>query len=216
MHRGKVLLPVYRLCPKLDTDLQFLFKDHMPTFKYLAVEGEENESTRLNMSSKLFCICGVNFAITTSQPTCFASGLVDYALLLCRKFAAKLPHQVCHDKLISRKIELAASVHAIWDSLFLLLTSIIQKWKTIDMRFSNELLAAVGQVVRGFPQTNQKCGPVSPESSSGTWRRYWNEDRFLHRKLPKRIKAALTFRKCHISPSSSVLDSWIWLGVRNY
>ncbi|GBL59747.1 hypothetical protein AVEN_154852-1, partial [Araneus ventricosus] len=27
--------------------------------------------------------------------------------LLCRKFAAKLPHQVCHDKL-------AASVHAIW------------------------------------------------------------------------------------------------------
>ncbi|GBL72078.1 hypothetical protein AVEN_115090-1 [Araneus ventricosus] len=31
-----------------------------------------------------------------------------------RKFASKLPHQVCHDKLISRKIELAASVHAIW------------------------------------------------------------------------------------------------------
>ncbi|GBN75722.1 hypothetical protein AVEN_8322-1 [Araneus ventricosus] len=34
---------------------------------------------------------------------------------ICRKFAAKLPLQVCHDKLISRKIKLAASVHAIWD-----------------------------------------------------------------------------------------------------
>ncbi|GBO27595.1 hypothetical protein AVEN_64737-1, partial [Araneus ventricosus] len=31
------------------------------------------------------------------------------------KFAAKLPHHVCHDKLISRKFKLAASVHAIWD-----------------------------------------------------------------------------------------------------
>ncbi|GBN91119.1 hypothetical protein AVEN_267241-1 [Araneus ventricosus] len=44
----------------------------------------------------------------------FGSGLVDCALFLCRKFAAKLPPQVCHDKLISRKINLSASVHAIW------------------------------------------------------------------------------------------------------
>ncbi|GBO37022.1 hypothetical protein AVEN_69262-1 [Araneus ventricosus] len=44
----------------------------------------------------------------------FSSGLVDYALLLCRKFAAKVSHQVSHDKLISRKIKLAASVHVIW------------------------------------------------------------------------------------------------------
>ncbi|GBM86368.1 hypothetical protein AVEN_186534-1 [Araneus ventricosus] len=63
--------------------------------------------------TNLFCNRGVKFVITTSQQTCFASGLVDYALLLCSKFAAKLPHQVCHDKLISRKIELAASVYAI-------------------------------------------------------------------------------------------------------
>ncbi|GBN34681.1 Cellular nucleic acid-binding protein [Araneus ventricosus] len=48
--------------------------------------------------------------MTTSQQTCFASGLVDFALLLCRKFAAKVLHQVCHDKPISRKIKLAASV----------------------------------------------------------------------------------------------------------
>ncbi|GBM27863.1 hypothetical protein AVEN_33785-1, partial [Araneus ventricosus] len=30
------------------------------------------------------------------------------------KFAAKLPHQVFHDKLISRKIKLAPSAYAIW------------------------------------------------------------------------------------------------------
>ncbi|GBM78046.1 hypothetical protein AVEN_44576-1 [Araneus ventricosus] len=53
----------------------------------------------INIAENLFCNCGVKFVITTSQRTCFASGLVDYALLLCRKFAAKLPHQVCHDKL---------------------------------------------------------------------------------------------------------------------
>ncbi|GBN62134.1 hypothetical protein AVEN_23554-1 [Araneus ventricosus] len=57
----------------------------------------------------------LKFVITTSQQTCSASGLVYYAFLLRRKFAAKLPHQVSHDKLISRKITLAASVHAIWD-----------------------------------------------------------------------------------------------------
>ncbi|GBM48149.1 hypothetical protein AVEN_107107-1 [Araneus ventricosus] len=55
------------------------------------------------------------FVITTSQQTCFASGLVDYALLLYRKFVAKLSRQVCPDKIISRKIKLAASVHAIWE-----------------------------------------------------------------------------------------------------
>ncbi|GBM49077.1 hypothetical protein AVEN_266437-1 [Araneus ventricosus] len=59
---------------------------------------------------------GVKFVMTSSQQTCFASGLVDSALLLCRKFVSKLPHHVCHDKLISRKIKLAASVHAIWVS----------------------------------------------------------------------------------------------------
>ncbi|GBL61090.1 hypothetical protein AVEN_147712-1 [Araneus ventricosus] len=64
----------------------------------------------------MFCNRGVKFVIT-SQQTRFANGLADYALLLCRKFAAKLPHQVCHDKLISRKIKLAASVHAIWGSV---------------------------------------------------------------------------------------------------
>ncbi|GBN87354.1 hypothetical protein AVEN_262656-1 [Araneus ventricosus] len=53
--------------------------------------------------------------ITTSQQTCFASGLVDFALLHCRKFASKLPHQFYHDKLISRKIKLAESGHAIWE-----------------------------------------------------------------------------------------------------
>ncbi|GBN38083.1 hypothetical protein AVEN_201762-1, partial [Araneus ventricosus] len=58
----------------------------------------------------LFCNRGVKFVITTLQQTCFASELVDYALLLCRKFAVKLLHQVCHDKLISRKINLAASM----------------------------------------------------------------------------------------------------------
>ncbi|GBN86312.1 hypothetical protein AVEN_21061-1 [Araneus ventricosus] len=65
----------------------------------------------------LFCNRRVNFVITTSQQTCFASELVDYALLLCSKFAAKLPHQFGHDKLISRKIKLAASVHAIWEDI---------------------------------------------------------------------------------------------------
>ncbi|GBN26194.1 hypothetical protein AVEN_165958-1 [Araneus ventricosus] len=71
-------------------------------------------STKTNLS----CNRGVKLVITTSQQTCFASGLADYALLLCRKFAAKLPHQVCHDKLISRKIKLAASVHAIWEASY--------------------------------------------------------------------------------------------------
>ncbi|GBO06055.1 hypothetical protein AVEN_10951-1 [Araneus ventricosus] len=63
-----------------------------------------------SVDENLICNRGVKFFITTSQQTCFESGLVDYALLLCRKFAAKLPHQVCHDKLISRKIKLAPSV----------------------------------------------------------------------------------------------------------
>ncbi|GBN16979.1 hypothetical protein AVEN_238200-1 [Araneus ventricosus] len=52
--------------------------------------------------------------LSSLQQTCFESGLVDYALLLCGKLAAKLPHQVCPDKLISTKMKLAASVHAIW------------------------------------------------------------------------------------------------------
>ncbi|GBM71837.1 hypothetical protein AVEN_159957-1 [Araneus ventricosus] len=52
--------------------------------------------------------------MSTLQHTCIARRMIDYALLLCREFATKLPHQVCHDKLISRKITLAASVHAIW------------------------------------------------------------------------------------------------------
>ncbi|GBN52753.1 hypothetical protein AVEN_212094-1 [Araneus ventricosus] len=68
----------------------------------------------INFAVNLFWNCGVKFVIETSQQTCFASGLVDYALLLCRTFAAKLPHQVCHDKLISKKVTLAANVHAIW------------------------------------------------------------------------------------------------------
>ncbi|GBM35695.1 hypothetical protein AVEN_267454-1 [Araneus ventricosus] len=68
------------------------------------------------LRASLFRNRGVKLVITTSQKTCFASGLADYALLLCRKFAAKLPHQVCHDKLISRKIKLAASVNAIWEA----------------------------------------------------------------------------------------------------
>ncbi|GBM52004.1 hypothetical protein AVEN_262241-1 [Araneus ventricosus] len=29
--------------------------------------------------------------------------VIDYAMLLCRSFAANLLHQVCHDKIISRK-----------------------------------------------------------------------------------------------------------------
>ncbi|GBO30908.1 hypothetical protein AVEN_129052-1, partial [Araneus ventricosus] len=56
----------------------------------------------------LFCNRGVKFVIAASEQTCFACGLVDYDLLLCRKFAAKLPHQACQDKLISRKIKLPA------------------------------------------------------------------------------------------------------------
>ncbi|GBO07426.1 hypothetical protein AVEN_139514-1, partial [Araneus ventricosus] len=55
----------------------------------------------------LFCNRGVKFVMASSQQTCSASGLDDYALLLCRKFAAKLSHQVRHDELISRKIKLA-------------------------------------------------------------------------------------------------------------
>ncbi|GBL79379.1 hypothetical protein AVEN_206190-1 [Araneus ventricosus] len=55
--------------------------------------------------------------MTSSQQACFASGLFEYALFLFRKFAAKLPHQVCHDKLISRKIKLAVS--AIWVPYFI-------------------------------------------------------------------------------------------------
>ncbi|GBM01287.1 hypothetical protein AVEN_170339-1 [Araneus ventricosus] len=65
-------------------------------------------------TANLFCNRGVKFVMTSSQQTCFVSGLVDYALLPCRKFTAKLPHQICHDKLITRKIKFAASVHAIW------------------------------------------------------------------------------------------------------
>ncbi|GBN01357.1 hypothetical protein AVEN_227729-1 [Araneus ventricosus] len=71
-------------------------------------------SIRCASCNNLFCNRGVKFVMTTSQQTCFASGLVDYALLLCMKFVSKLPRQVCHDKLISIKIKLAASVHAIW------------------------------------------------------------------------------------------------------
>ncbi|GBN35275.1 hypothetical protein AVEN_98436-1 [Araneus ventricosus] len=71
-----------------------------------------------HLCSKLVLQSWCEVVITTSQKTCFSNGLVDYALLLCRKFAAKLlPHQVCHDKLISRKIKLAASAHAVWVSI---------------------------------------------------------------------------------------------------
>ncbi|GBO15370.1 hypothetical protein AVEN_145844-1 [Araneus ventricosus] len=50
----------------------------------------------------------------------FRAGSTTIALIAVRemkhlrKFAAKLPHKVCHEKQISRKIKLAASVHSIW------------------------------------------------------------------------------------------------------
>ncbi|GBM83317.1 hypothetical protein AVEN_261152-1 [Araneus ventricosus] len=47
---------------------------------------------RTRAKSNMFCNRGVKFVITTSQQSTFASGLLDYTLLLCRKFAAKLPH----------------------------------------------------------------------------------------------------------------------------
>ncbi|GBO11746.1 hypothetical protein AVEN_216122-1 [Araneus ventricosus] len=64
-------------------------------------------------ASTMFCSCGGKFVIT-SQQTCFASGLADFALLLRRKLPVKLPHQDCHDKLISSNITLVASMRAIW------------------------------------------------------------------------------------------------------
>ncbi|GBM04371.1 hypothetical protein AVEN_35561-1 [Araneus ventricosus] len=48
----------------------------------------------------MVCKC----VVSTSQQICFASGLVDYAILLCRRFAANLSSQVCHDKIISRNL----------------------------------------------------------------------------------------------------------------
>ncbi|GBO32915.1 hypothetical protein AVEN_97134-1 [Araneus ventricosus] len=111
---------------------------------------DSNFSLQRSCNNLALQICSKFETRYCKRSTCFASGLVDYALILCRKFAAKLPYQICHDKLISRKITLAASVRAIWDPLFLLLTSIIQKWKTVDMRLSNELLDVIGQVVGGF------------------------------------------------------------------
>ncbi|GBM87295.1 hypothetical protein AVEN_107415-1 [Araneus ventricosus] len=74
---------------------------------------ENNRKCAIIFAANLFCNRGVKFVMTFSRQTCL-SGLVEYALLLCRKFVSKLPRQVCHDKLISRKIKLAASVHVIW------------------------------------------------------------------------------------------------------
>ncbi|GBN11864.1 hypothetical protein AVEN_202163-1 [Araneus ventricosus] len=53
-------------------------------------------------------------AMSLSPQTCFTCGEVDYAMLLCRSFVANLSRQVCHDKIISRKITFAANVHAIY------------------------------------------------------------------------------------------------------
>ncbi|GBO23993.1 hypothetical protein AVEN_187141-1 [Araneus ventricosus] len=47
--------------------------------------------------------------------TCFTRRVVDYAILPFRRIAANLSRQVCHDKIISRKIKLAANVHVIWE-----------------------------------------------------------------------------------------------------
>ncbi|GBN65945.1 hypothetical protein AVEN_52345-1 [Araneus ventricosus] len=59
---------------------------------------------------------GLDFRKVSSAYSGDMSHVSDfYALLLCGKSAAKLPHQVCHDRLISRKITFAASVRAIWD-----------------------------------------------------------------------------------------------------
>ncbi|GBL75562.1 hypothetical protein AVEN_143446-1 [Araneus ventricosus] len=63
-----------------------------------------------NCIQVVVCKC----AVSTLQQTCIARRVIDCALLVCRKFVAKLSRQVCHDELISRKITLAASVHAIW------------------------------------------------------------------------------------------------------
>ncbi|GBM46663.1 hypothetical protein AVEN_139934-1 [Araneus ventricosus] len=49
------------------------------------------------------CVMSRKCAISVSRQTCFASGVVDYAMLLCRNFTANLSCQVCHDKIISRK-----------------------------------------------------------------------------------------------------------------
>ncbi|GBM00932.1 hypothetical protein AVEN_151389-1 [Araneus ventricosus] len=61
-----------------------------------------------------FAVLAYKCVVSTSQQTCFESGLVDYAVLLCKNFAANLPRQVCYDKVIPRKITLAANVHAVW------------------------------------------------------------------------------------------------------
>ncbi|GBO18515.1 hypothetical protein AVEN_76436-1, partial [Araneus ventricosus] len=55
----------------------------------------------------------VKFAVSNSLQTCSTRRVVEYAILLCRRFAANLSRQVCHDKIMSRKIKLAANVHAI-------------------------------------------------------------------------------------------------------
>ncbi|GBO19269.1 hypothetical protein AVEN_116908-1 [Araneus ventricosus] len=54
-------------------------------------------------------------AVSTSQQTSFASGLVVYAVLPCRNFDENLSRQVCQDKIMSRKIIPATNVRAIWD-----------------------------------------------------------------------------------------------------
>ncbi|GBO38584.1 hypothetical protein AVEN_62169-1 [Araneus ventricosus] len=94
---------------------------------YFLKQRQRSKPDIYNCIQAVLCKCAVStlhqtcFAIvvckcveSTTLQTCFAGGLVDYALLLCRKFAANLPHQVCHDKLISKRITLAASVRAIW------------------------------------------------------------------------------------------------------
>ncbi|GBM01437.1 Y+L amino acid transporter 2 [Araneus ventricosus] len=68
--------------------------------------------------SNLFCNRGVKFVITSSQQTCFESGLVDYALILCRKVAAKLPLQVyvISKMLQSENIDVSSAVEMIFKS----------------------------------------------------------------------------------------------------
>ncbi|GBN88939.1 hypothetical protein AVEN_228409-1 [Araneus ventricosus] len=49
------------------------------------------------------CVMTRKCEMAVSQQTCFASGVVDNTMLVCRSFAAILSRQVCHDKIISRK-----------------------------------------------------------------------------------------------------------------
>ncbi|GBN06667.1 hypothetical protein AVEN_145666-1 [Araneus ventricosus] len=64
------------------------------------------------------------------------------------KFAAKMPNQVCHDKLISRKIKLAASVvDAIWEVPYVqdLPSKTTQKEATVCQKAKNR-----GPVIGSF------------------------------------------------------------------